>query len=83
MPIREVSFNLWAVLLGIVLLFGSVFSILYADQTKVKDKQQEINQRVTKLEAQICYIVEGIKEIKDSQKDVLRTLEDHKKRTER
>lgn len=76
MPIIEkVAFNLWAVLIGMLLLGGTVCGILYADQKDVRLKQQEINQRVTRLETAIVYIAEGINELKKGQTAVKEALD--------
>ena len=60
MPIQDVKFNLWLVLAALTMLFVSITGILYSDQSKTKEKQQEINQRVTKLETQYTFIIRGL-----------------------
>jgi len=60
MPIQDVKFNLWLVLAALTMLFVSITGVLYSDQSKTKEKQQEINQRVTKLETQYTFIIRGL-----------------------
>jgi len=76
--IKDITFNLWAVLLGIILLGASMGGFLYGDQKEVRVKQQEVIQRVIRNEASISYIVEGIRELKEGQKEVLRSLNEAK-----
>ena len=60
MPIQDVKFNLWLVLAALTMLFVGITGVLYSDQSKTKEKQQEINQRVTKLETQYTFIIRGL-----------------------
>ena len=60
MSIQDVKFNLWLVLAALTMLFVSITGVLYSDQSKTKEKQQEINQRVTKLETQYTFIIRGL-----------------------
>ena len=63
MPIQDVKFNLWLVLAALTMLFVSITGVLYSDQSKTKEKQQEINQRVTKLETQYTFIIQGLEKL--------------------
>ena len=56
----KVRFSLWAVLAFIVLLGAICVNFLNADQVKTKEKQQEIIQRITKLEMQYSFIIEKL-----------------------
>jgi len=55
----KVTFNLWLVLSFIVALGLLAFTVLGAEQLKTKEKQQEICERVVKLETQYDNIIKG------------------------
>ena len=81
----KVQFSLWAVLTFLVILGGLSLGYLFDAQGRMRDKQQQDNQeiceRTAKLEANIVYIVEGIKELKDGQIRVVNALSEQEKTT--
>ncbi len=56
----SVKFNLWAVLTFLFLAGAVAVGFLYAEGKETKVKQQEVIQRVTKLEAQYENIIKGL-----------------------
>ena len=83
MPDTQVKFNLWAVLAFLFLAGVSSFTFLYAEGKETKVKQQEVIQRVTKLETQYNYIIEGLRDLKISVDESSRKLETHRMKTEK
>ncbi len=56
----RVTFNLWAVLAFLFIAGISSFTFLYAEGKETKVKQQEVIQRLTKLETQYDHIIKGL-----------------------
>jgi len=79
----KVWFNLWAVL-GFVLLLGAIgFTYLHAEGSKTKEKQQEVIQRVTKLETQYVFIIERLEGLTRAVEKSTDKLDAHTKDTKR
>ncbi len=56
----RVTFNLWAVLAFLFVVGTASFTFLYAEQKETRGKQQEVIQRVIKLETQYEHIIKGL-----------------------
>ncbi len=56
----HVTFNLWAVLVFLFLAGATSFTFLYAEGKDTQAKQQDIKERVIKLESQYTFIIEKI-----------------------
>lgn len=73
-----VRFDLWVVLAFLVLLSGIGMGYLFNAQAESRESRQRADQvlseRVTKVEAQIGYITEGITELKQGQLEVVKAL---------
>jgi outer membrane murein-binding lipoprotein Lpp len=61
--ITNVRFSLWAVLASVVALLVFSVGFLNATDNEIRTKQQEINQRVTRLETQYDFIAKGIERL--------------------
>ncbi len=72
-----VKFSLWYVLGAIICAGAIVASYLSAGQTEVRTKQQEVIQRVTKLEAQYCSIQENLHRLVVANERLLDKLDSH------
>ena len=77
MPVNEettIKFKLWAVLGFLVALIGIGFGYLFIAQTSAAVERTNISERVIRTEMSITYIVEGIAELKETQKQMMEIL---------
>jgi hypothetical protein len=83
--VTRVKFDLWAVLGFLVVLSGLSMGYLFNAQANSKAERiasdQMLDTRMTKLEAHVGFIIEGINDLKRGQKDVERSLDTHEKST--
>lgn len=77
----KVQFSLWAVLGFLCVIAVILFGDLYGSQRSNQKANQDVCDRVTKLESNYNFIISGIKEIKDGQKEVATALSAHEKNT--
>jgi hypothetical protein len=77
----NVTFSLWAVLGFLCAIAFILFGDLYGSQRSNQKANQDVCDRVTKLEANYNFIIDGIKEIKDGQKEVASALASHERST--
>ncbi len=75
----RVTFNLWAVLAFLFIAGISSFTFLYAEGKETKVKQQEVIQRVTKLEAQYVFIIDRLEKLTITMEKAADKLELHSK----
>uniref|UniRef100_A0A6H1ZXU0 Uncharacterized protein n=1 Tax=viral metagenome TaxID=1070528 RepID=A0A6H1ZXU0_9ZZZZ len=69
-----IRFKLWAVLGFLVALIGIGFGYLFIAQTSAAIERIDIKERVIRTEMSITYIVEGIAELKETQKQMMEIL---------
>jgi len=69
-----IRFKLWAVLGFLVALIGIGFGYLFIAQTSAAIERIDIKERVIRTEMSIAYIVEGIAELKETQKQMMEIL---------
>jgi len=77
MPVNEettIKFKLWAVLGFLVALIGIGFGYLFIAQTSAAIERIDIKERVIRTEMSITYIVEGIADLKQTQKEMMEIL---------
>ena len=74
-----VKFNLWAVLAFLFIAGVSSFTFLYAEGKETKVKQQEVIQRVMKLETQYEYIIKGLDKLTVTMEKAADKLEQNNK----
>jgi len=79
----KVRFDLWAVLGFLVIAGASSFTFLYAEGKETKLKQQEVIQRVTRLETQYEHIIKGLEKVANIIDESSKKLEVHRLRTEK
>jgi len=91
MPESNMRYPTWRWLLGIaILVIGFLianrfeisrtdFSLQNATIKTLAGRQQAISERVTRLETSYEYIVEGIRELKKGQKDLIDVMDNRKK----
>lgn len=72
--VTKIRVEIWAVLGFLVLLGAISVGFLNAEQKETKFKQQEVISRVVVLETNQQYIVEGIRALKEGQKEVFDIL---------
>lgn len=76
--LTKVRFDLWAVLGFLIIIVATGFGYLFTAQAENAKERQKENQavcdRVTKLETQYYFITEGIKELREGQKDLVATI---------
>lgn len=70
-----VNVNLKVVLYFVMVAFIAGFSFLFASDVQTKTKQQEIVERVTKIETQYQFIITGLA-------NVVTAVETHRNKTE-
>ena len=69
-----IKFKLWAVLGFLVVLVGIGLSYLFIVQTSAAVERTNISERVIRTEMSITYIVEGIADLKQTQKEMMEIL---------
>ena len=69
-----IRFKLWAVLGFLVVLVGVGLSYLFIAQTSAGVERTEIKERVIRMEVNYQYVVQGIAELKESQKVIMNIL---------
>ena len=74
-----IKFKLWAVLGFLVVLVGIGFSYLFIVQTSAAVERTNISERVIRTEMSIAYIVEGIADLKQTQKEMMEILRKQQK----
>ena len=86
MPINGesmVKFKLWPVLAFLVLLsaigMGYLFTVQGGSRDESRAARQILSERITTMEANYRYIVEGIGELKRNQKDMMVILSKQRK----
>ena len=82
MPVNEettIKFKLWAVLGFLVALIGIGFGYLFIAQTSAAIERIDIKERVIRTEMSITYIVEGIADLKQTQKEMMEILRKQQK----
>ena len=82
MPVNgetTIKFKLWAVLGFLVALIGIGFGYLFIAQTSAAVERTNISERVIRTEMSITYIVEGIAELKQVQKEMMEILRKQQK----
>jgi hypothetical protein len=77
----SVKFNLWAVLVFFFVAGSASFTFLYAEGKETKGKQQEVIQRVVKLEAQYDHIIKGLDKLTELVEKSADKLDQHSKET--
>lgn len=74
-----IRMDLWAVLAFLVLLIGIGMGYLFNAQASNKEERQKVDQiiieRVTKLETKFDYVVSGITELQQGQRELVRALQ--------
>jgi len=82
MPVNEettIRFKLWAVLGFLVVLVGIGLGYLFIAQTSAAVERTNISERVIRTEMSITYIVEGIADLKQTQKEMMEILRKQQK----
>jgi inner membrane protein involved in colicin E2 resistance len=79
----KVRFELWLVLSAMILLGILSFGYLNADQRETKEKQQEVIQRVVRLESNSQHIITQLDKIAVSLDKLENKLETHREKTEK
>ena len=82
-PETQIRLNLWAVLTFLVIMGASSFTFLYAEGKETKQKQQEVIQRVIKLEANYENIIKGIDKLTVAVEKSVEQLDKHRQHTEK
>jgi hypothetical protein len=80
-----VRFDLWSVLAFLVLLAGLTAGYLFNAQASSKAERiasdQNLDNRMTKMEAHFGYIITGIEDLKHGQDKQVQALENHERST--
>ena len=69
-----IKFKLWAVLGFLVVLVGIGLGYLFIAQTSAAVERTDIKERVIRMEVNYTYVVQGIAELKESQKVMMNIL---------
>ena len=69
-----VKFKLWAVLGFLVALIGIGLGYLFIAQTSAAVERTDIKERVIRMEVNYQYVVQGIADLKESQKVIMKIL---------
>lgn len=74
----KVRFDLWAVLAFLVLMFGIALGYLFTSQAQAREERTKaiasVCDRVTILETRYEFIIKGIEELRQGQREVVSTL---------
>lgn len=81
----KVRFSLWSVLAFLVILAAACIGYLFNSQAAARDETRTANQqvcdRVTRLETNFSYVVQGIGEMKQTNREIIEALRQHEQRT--
>ena len=69
-----VKFKLWAVLGFLVALIGIGLGYLFIAQTSAAVERVDIKERVIRMEVNYQYVVQGIADLKQTQKEMMEVL---------
>ena len=69
-----IRFKLWAVLGFLVALIGIGFGYLFIAQTSAGVERVDIKERVIRMEVNYQYVVQGIADLKQAQKEMMEVL---------
>uniref|UniRef100_A0A6M3L2M0 Uncharacterized protein n=1 Tax=viral metagenome TaxID=1070528 RepID=A0A6M3L2M0_9ZZZZ len=69
-----IKFKLWAVLGFLVVLVGVGLSYLFIAQTSAGVERTDIKERVIRMEVNYQYVVQGISDLKQTQKEMMEVL---------
>lgn len=83
MTIQDVKFNLWAVLIGMIILGGSVAGYLNAEQRDMKKVQTELQLSSREQATQYKYIIEKLGDLTAAIEKQSNQLDIHRNKTER
>jgi hypothetical protein len=75
----RVRFNLWVVLGFIVALFAAVAGYINTEQCVIRDRQQVVIQRVTRLETQYGFIISSIERLTEVMEKASDKLDGYRK----
>jgi len=69
-----IKFKLWAVLGFLIVLVGIGLGYLFIAQTSAAVERTDIKERVIRMEVNYQYVVQGISDLKQAQKEMIEVL---------
>jgi len=76
-----IKFKLWAVLGFLIVLVGIGLGYLFIAQTSAAVERTDIKERVIRMEVNYQYVVQGISDLKQAQKEMIEVLRKQQRTT--